>query len=685
MADISQYTQQIQNAVYGEEVRSSIINALNKVNDDNNSYQQLKADVVAAKDDVDEQVEVFDAKVAAAVQATTDLVNATSVANTAKAQLNTATDTANTAKTNLQNATSTANTAKGNLEAATANANTAKSNADTARTNLNTTIGDAGTAKTNLETAVSNAATAGNTAKQNLETAIANAGSAKSELQAVITNAGTVQVNLAQTITTAQQTISALNTANDLVAGNITNLTTKNNEAIQYIQSLESSAYDARELLMGVTDLKAYFGLLNDDVVGIQIDYTNKTFTRLAGAAGKAPGADFDSFTMFGGRRRCNLSDTGAVNAYFGDEGFAEDGSNGQVMVEQPKFYYMRVPIVLDEITDGQGYHIRKENLYVCSKKRSGFKLHPLFKDASGNEVDKVFLSAYEGSIYDTSAAAYLMDDEQSMDIAEDLFCSIAGAKPASGISQDLTRVKIEQLAKNRGTGWHGDTVKAESANQMLMIIELGTLNTQTAIGSGVVSISDQSAYSCTSRTGSTSTLGNGTGHAASTINSINGTETEFTTDGKVSVTYRGVENPWGNIWKFQFDCNIWGDGTKKGGIPFICTDFNFAESKNSGNYESAGFTLANANGYISAFGYGAENYDWLFMPSECTGNSSLPVGDYSYITANLNGYRIVLLGGRWVSGGYAGGLSWSLNGGVGGRDRNIGGRLLYIPTVTAA
>jgi len=76
---------------------------------------------------------------------------------------------------------------------------------------------------------------------------------------------------------------------------------------------------------------------------------------------------------------------------------------------------------------------------------------------------------------------------------------------------------------------------------------------------------------------------------------------------------------------------------------------------------------------------------DWLFIASECTGNSSLPVGDYTYITQNLNGYRVALLGGRWVNGGYAGGFSWALDSGVGYRYRSIGGRLVYIPTRDSA
>ena len=68
-------------------------------------------------------------------------------------------------------------------------------------------------------------------------------------------------------------------------------------------------------------------------------------------------------------------------------------------------------------------------------------------------------------------------------------------------------------------------------------------------------------------------------------------------------------------------------------------------------------------------------------MASECTGNSSLPVGDYHYITQNLNTYRIARLGGLWNYGASAGGFCWYLTDGVGNRARNIGGRLVYIPT----
>lgn len=693
MADIKQYTDQIAQAVYGEEVRSSIINALNKVNDDNNSYQDIKNEIVQAKDDVDEQVANFDAKVASAQSATTALENATATANTAKSQLTSATSTANTAKTNLTNATNTANTAKSNLETATKNANTAKTNAETAKSNLDASITSANTAKSNLETAISNANTAksnlntstktGQTAKTNLETAINNATTAKSQLETVISNADTIKSDLSSVIVSANTAKSNLDSSVATANGVYQSLQNENASASSNLEELRSENFNSQEILAGVADLRAYLGLTDDDILGLQVDYKNKTFTRIAGAVNLTAGADFDKFKMYGGRKRCNVSDDGTITAYYGDDNYAEDGSNGQVMVYQPKFYYLVCPVVYDPIDTGIGYHLRKANYYVSEKARAGFRLHPAFYDANGNELDYLLIGAYEGSIYDTSASAYLLLDEQVMTVGEDKFCSIAGVKPASGLTQNLTRPNIETMAQNRGANWHLENSKIASMEQLLCMIEMGTMNFQTAIGQGVVSISDNSSYNCASFTGSTASLGNGTGRATETINEKGGVQTTETADGKTSVSYRGVENDWGNIWKFIIDPNIWGNGAMGGGEPFYCDDFNFAENKKTDNYKGAGFTVTNAGGYISAMGYSTA-CDWLFMASECLGNSSVPVGDYNWITQNLNGYRISLLGGGWHSGSGAGGFGWGLHNGVGTRYRDVGGRLVYVPTATA-
>lgn len=698
MANIQPYIDQILNAVYGEEVRSSIVNALEKVNDDNNSYADLKKEVIAAKDAVDKDVDAVQQKLNAASTALTNLQNATSAANTAKTNLQNATSIANTAKSNLTNATSTANTTKSNVEAATSAANTAISNANAAKANLEKVITSATTTQSNLQGVIDNANqikgqldssnTTAVTSKKNLDSAISDASVAKSQLQEVINSASSVKTSLSNVISTANTAKSNLDASVATANNVLQSLSAENASAASNIDELKSENFNSQEILSGVADIRAYLGITADDIVGIQVDYKNKTFKRLAGAANLTKGSDFDKFTMFGGRKRCNVADDGSIVAWYGDADYKEDGSMGQVMVYQPKFYYLVCPVEYDPIDTGIGYHLRKANYYVSEKPRAGFRLHPAFYDASGNEIDYFLTSAYEGSIYDASASAYLLNDEQVMNTGEDKFSSIAGARPASGSSQNLTRPNIEAMAQNRGTNWHGDLIKQVSAEQMLMIIEMGMMNLQTAIAQGVVSLpwttGSDTTSSYAAATGSTASLGNGTGRAEKTTTYEGGVAKEYTVDGKTSVCWRGKENFWGNIWKFVYGINIWGNGKMGGGQPYICSDFSFAESKNSGNYEPAGFTVTNTNGYISAMGYSTA-CDWLFIASECLGNSSLPVGDYTYITVNLNGYRIARLGGYWNYGGDAGGFCWYLYSGVGSRGRHFGGRLVYIPTRDSA
>lgn len=696
MANIKPYTDEIANAVYGEEVRSSIINALNKVNDDNNSYQDIKNQIVASKDDVNEAVAEFDAKVASAQDATTALIDATSKGNTAKSALDSAITSANTARTNLVSATSSANNAESTLKSATSTAQTATASANDVKKNLDSSISSANSAKSALDIAISNAKTAksnldtststGNTAKNNLDTAISNATKTRSDLNAVISSAQSAQSSLSGVIAQASTAQTNLQNATNSATNVFNQLTAENVSAKANLDALRSEDFNAQEILSGVTDIRAYLGMIEtEDVLGITMDYKNKTCTRIAGAKNLTAGADFDKFSMYGGRKRCNVSDGGTINAYYGDEGYTEDGSNGQVMVYQPKFYYLVCPLEYDRQETGYGYHLRKANYYMSETQRAGFKLHPAFYDKNGNEVDYILMSAYEGCIYDTSANAYLKNDEQVMDASKDKFSSIAGARPASGVSQNLTRPNIEQMAKNRGEGWHSFGIKTASMEQLLMIVEMGMMNLQTAIGQGVVNLPWTTGSDTTSSyagaTGSTASLGNGTGRATETTTYEGGVATKNTADGKTSICYRGVENFWGNIWKFAYGINFYCE-VGKPFLGYVCKDFNYAESKKTDNYENIGFALPSENGYVSAMGY-STNYDWLFLPSEVKGNSSLPVGDYYYQNNTWDGYRIALLGGYWYYGSSAGGFCWNLDSGVGNRYRNIGGRLVYVPTLT--
>ena len=461
------------------------------------------------------------------------------------------------------------------------------------------------------------------------------------------------------------------------VSGIYVNLTTSVNNAsnvnLQVNPAATATIADIQALQEEISDLQAFIGYTDDSIFGVEVDFVNKAFTRLAGAVGKTPGASFDGVQAFGGRRRCNLTNAGQVVAYHGEAGYSETGKLTsavgdfaagtivQTMVEQPRFYYKVVPLLLEKIADGDGYHMRKARYYVTDTPHAGFKLHPAFIQ-NGAEKDKIYLSAFEGSLWDASASAYILDDSQVADFSNDMLCSIANAKPISGLTQNLTRANLRALAQKRGAGWESQYCATASATQMLMLIEYAALNMQSAIGRGAVDKVDDGASNMAEPTGATTLLGNASG----TANNANGIQ---------FVTYRGEENIWGNIWKFVDGMNINAKGIHK----LYVADHDFADSVITGAYKDTGITLAKANGYISAFGY-TEEFDWLMVTSEVTGNSSLPVGDYFYQNNAYDGVMIALLGGAWYYGAAAGPWFWIVNHAPGLRYRDIGGRPVYIP-----
>ena len=456
---------------------------------------------------------------------------------------------------------------------------------------------------------------------------------------------------------------------------------------------------DITETNANLSDLKAYIGYTDGDILGLHADFENKVFTRLGAAAGLTAGSDFNAFPMYGQRRRIVVDSNGVIDDSYSPEDVEESDTAVDVMVYQPKFYYKVVPLKLEKQSSGLGYHIRKANYYISSTPHEGFKLHPLFYDANGNEIDYVLLSAYEASYKYWHATSprtgyYAVfhdgdvnseDTDPTIDFAVDTLKSLPYVKPISGQYKALTKANMETLAQNKSPNWHLDTIKSVSANQLLIAIEYGTFNTQNAIGMGIVSNASSGSNNCSSLTGSTSAamFNTNSGMASETIYDVAGTETPFNTNGKLAVSYRGMENPWGNIWKHVNGINLWGDGTMGSGQVYIADGLTYNESSHSGDYKPAGFTIANANGYVSAFGYGDEAYDWLFMPSEVIGNNLIPVGDYLSCTANLNGYRIALLGGTWNKGDYAGGFGWYCRSTPNTQFNDIGGRLLFVPTAT--
>ena len=468
----------------------------------------------------------------------------------------------------------------------------------------------------------------------------------------------------------------------------VTTVSNASSVSLNVDQAAVATVGDIRTLQSEISDIQSFIGYTDSDIYGVEVDFKNKKFTRLAGAVGKTPGDAFDGVKAFGGRIRCNVTDDGKVVAYYGDAGFSETGvltsaitigentyptgTKVQVMVEQPKFYYKVVPLELEKIQGGKGFHMRKARFYVSDTMKPGFKVHPLFvKD--GKEKNFVYLSAYEGSTFDTSASAYKLNDAQDVNWTNDVLASIAGAKPTSGLTQSgATRNGFRTIAAKRGSGWSQQTIQSVAATQILFLVEYASFNIQEKLGAGVTTKVDDGATSMTEITGATTTLGNKSGQV-------------INTNGYSVVAYRGEENPFGNLWKWVDGINTNNGSTFAEGDTgtIYVADHGFKDDSGDAPYHEVGFSSVYLGwSYISAFGY-AEDDDWLFYPTEGKGNSSLPVGDCGQVVNP--GWRVPLLGASWDSGSYSGLFYLSVDNGSGVRYRYFGGRLLYVPDGTDA
>ena len=466
----------------------------------------------------------------------------------------------------------------------------------------------------------------------------------------------------------------------------VTTVGNAENVSLEVDQAAVATIGDIQDLQKQIADLEAFIGYTADDIYGVEVDFVNKKFTRLSRAVNRTPGAGFDSIECFGGRKRCNVTDAGKVVAYYGDAGYTtggkltqaitiDDGDNAetynvgtavQVMVEQPKFYYKVVPLLVEE--NAKGTKMRKARYYVSPIPKAGFKLHPAFIE-NGKTNDFIYLAAFEGSLYDTSASAYILDNSQVADFSADKLSSIAGVKPIGGDTQKLTRTNTRLIAEKRGKGWEQAYTATVAVSQLLMLIEYASFDMQKAIGKGNV---DQSSSSSNIQyTGATVSLGNASGAV------ING-------NGIQIVSYRGEENLWGNIW-------TWVDGMNEEnpddfyeddvGTLYVA-DHGFADDTKASPYRNTGIHPCYGHGYISTFGY-SEDFDWMFIPAEYNGDSALPVGDHVW---NINpGWRVGRLGGYCSEDTYVGAFYWDLNNATSSCYWTVGGRLVYVPSKAVA
>jgi hypothetical protein len=129
----------------------------------------------------------------------------------------------------------------------------------------------------------------------------------------------------------------------------------------------------------------------------------------------------------------------------------------------------------------------------------------------------------------------------------------------------------------------------------------------------------------------------------------------------KVSVSYRGLEDLWGNVWEFVDGINIKNRSADSideiEAQPYVA-DHGFASNEFAEPYQPSGITLPSGNGYVKDFACSAAA-DWLLMPSaagETGTGSSTYIPDYFY--QNWNGSttdKVALVGGRWNTGPTAG------------------------------
>lgn len=241
MANVKKYTDQIAKAQKGRDVRDSIVNAINAVSDENNEYNQVKADILSAQSDITEKVkknEQTEQKFAADVKKVEEL----------KQGLDTDITQGTALKSQLDAAVKTADASKKNLDASNATAgqteNSLNSSIDIANT-LNKALTTDITQGTDLKTELESDITYGTALKSQLDTAVKTADTSKKNLDASNTAAGKTKAALDTSNTTAAKTKTDLDATNKTATSLDTSLGTKITEGTQLQEDLQETGETA--------------------------------------------------------------------------------------------------------------------------------------------------------------------------------------------------------------------------------------------------------------------------------------------------------------------------------------------------------------------------------------------------------------------------------------------------------
>lgn len=313
----------------------------------------------------------------------------------------------------------------------------------------------------------------------------------------------------------------------------------------------------------------------NDPNKLVTVDITTEPVPAVGTGSGSSP---FDSYMPWMGMEEYNVDvQAGAVGAKKGDSRFSR--SNNAVMVKIPEFYYK---------IEKSGSVFR---YYVADGPVDGLSLHP----GSGDN----YMARYEGHItYDSGTGKF-------------------GLGSASGMTilTSNTRSDFRNKAKDNGPGSQLRDIAAWCAYDLLYLVEYADWDSQKKIGPGIVN--DTAAH----KTGETDAMVYHTGRANSGDNS--------------AVQYRGIENPWGNVWE-------WVDGINFNNYaPVICTDPTKYADDTTTNYTVAGVPLG-GSGSTKTLGI-STNLPWAYLPREPGGSET------TYIPDSMNSssaWKVLMVGG---------------------------------------
>lgn len=342
----------------------------------------------------------------------------------------------------------------------------------------------------------------------------------------------------------------------------------------------------------------------------------------------------------------CLLSDTGVVNYYLSatDDNYKEDeitasvldGTDGQVMVEIPAYYFKVITI------DTYQTEIRISPLRLL-----GYTLVP-----------KRYISKYKASLQrSTSKLSSVLNTSTDYRGGNNSATNDANSKtflgkPATSIS--LTNFRTYARNRYTGTHWNCSTYESHKSLYWLFVIEYANLNSQAAVtvidgntglmrgglGNGVTTANGTewnnfNGYNPMCPIGVTAPLGNSSGEVNFTVADFGGSGVNRTFNAN---RYRGIENPFGDIWEWTDGILI--NNATNSELYTSNTPANFNDSTLA-NYINRGVLIRN-DGWIKTTLLGT-NGD--ILPTTVGGDYNIYYSDYYYQTVSLGVFGVVFGG----------------------------------------